>query len=223
MAETRVPYVPEFLRRVSGCYVCSDRIPAVLDPAKLTLPSPALYRDNARAMTTTPYEPNPKIRWFQIGLRLALIVAICWIGLRLQRARANRDRVAAVAKTVATVEDLNDQVEGRYEEIRPQTWVEELFDDPGGADDPVGAVKITPLAQWSQTAQRLVKEKAHLHNKAVINAAVERYYVNIGKWPSSDLNEMLPPTTYDYFPDGFPANPIDVRVYTIDETTHRVP
>ena len=82
------------------------------------------------------------------------------------------------------------------------------------------AVIVVPRVTTTSTA---AKQKAHLHNKAVINAAVERYYINIGSWPSADLNEMVPPTTYDYFPDGLPANPIDGSAYTINGTTNRVP
>ncbi|MCH8042997.1 MAG: type II secretion system protein [Planctomycetes bacterium] len=82
------------------------------------------------------------------------------------------------------------------------------------------AVIVVPRVTTTSTA---AKQKAHLHNKAVINAAVERYYVTEGSWPSADLNEMVPPATYDYFPDGLPTNPIDGSVYTIDATTHRVP
>lgn len=164
-----------------------------------------------------------------------LIVVICWIGLRLQRARANRDRVAAVAKTVDAAEDLSGVVKGRYEERRPQTWLEELFDDPGDVDNPVRVLRIVqqqpwvPLAQWFPATPNVPlrpeekKQKAHLHNKAVINAAVERYYVNTGNWPSNDLSEMSPPTTYDYFPVGIPVSPVDGSVYKIDEMTHRVP
>jgi hypothetical protein len=185
-------------------------------------------------MTTTTQEPNPRRRWFQIGLRLALIVTLCWIGLRLQRSRANRDRMAAVAKTVDAAEDLSGAVKGRYEERRPQTWLEEMFDDPGDVDDPVRVLRVVQqqpgmlLAQWFPATPKVPlgpeekKQKSHLHNKALINAAVERYYVNTGNWPSSDLKDLSPPTTYDYFPLGIPVSPVDGSVYTIDETTHRV-
>lgn len=83
----------------------------------------------------------------------------------------------------------------------------------------IAVIVVPRVTATSATA----KQKAHLHNKAVINAAVERYYVNVGTWPSADLNEMVPPTTYDYFPDGLPTNPVDGSAYTIDGTTHRVP
>ena len=83
----------------------------------------------------------------------------------------------------------------------------------------IAVIVVPRVTSTSVTA----KAKAHLHNKAVINAAVERYYVNIGSWPSADLNEMVPPTTYDYFPDGLPTNPVDGSAYAINLTTHRVP
>lgn len=82
------------------------------------------------------------------------------------------------------------------------------------------AVIVVPRVTTTSTA---AKQKAHLHNKAVINASVERYFVTEGSWPSADLNEMQPPGTYDYFPDGIPVSPVDGSAYTIDATTHRVP
>ena len=84
------------------------------------------------------------------------------------------------------------------------------------------AVIVVPRITTSSTA---AKQKAHDANKAVINSAVERYFINEGSWPSTDLNEMVPPAALanDYFPDGLPTNPIDGSAYTIDGTTHRVP
>ncbi len=69
------------------------------------------------------------------------------------------------------------------------------------------------------TSSDLAKKKVNAHNKATINASVERYYIDNGSWPSTDLNEM--DTTY--FPDGIPVSPHDgTTQYTIDGTTHRV-
>jgi len=66
----------------------------------------------------------------------------------------------------------------------------------------------------------LAKQKVNAHNKGTINAAVERYQVNTGSWPSTDLNEMDVDT---YFPDGIPVSPYDgTTQYTIDATSHRV-
>ena len=86
----------------------------------------------------------------------------------------------------------------------------------------LGIIAVIVVPRIS-TSSAMAKQKAHLTNKAVINAAVERYNINEGSWPSADLNEMLPPTTYDYFPDGLPTNPVDGSAYTINLTTHRVP
>ena len=71
------------------------------------------------------------------------------------------------------------------------------------------------------TSSAMAKQKVHEHNKATINSAVERYYINEGAWPSADLSEIA--ADADYFPDGLPANPVDATdPYTIDATTHRV-
>jgi general secretion pathway protein G len=65
----------------------------------------------------------------------------------------------------------------------------------------------------------LAKKKVNLHNKAAINAAVERFYIDTGGWPSTDLSNM----GADYFPDGPPKSPFDgATSYTIDGTSHRV-
>jgi len=85
----------------------------------------------------------------------------------------------------------------------------------------LGIIAVIVVPRIS-TSSATAKQKAHLHNKAVINAAVERYYVEEGSWPSANLNEMLPPN-YDYFPEGLPTNPVDGSAYVIDGTTHRVP
>lgn len=67
------------------------------------------------------------------------------------------------------------------------------------------------------------KQKVRDHHKATINAAVERYYVNEGVWPTlgdSGANDIAADT--DYFPDGVPTNPVDGSAYTLNATTHRV-
>ena len=76
------------------------------------------------------------------------------------------------------------------------------------------------------TSSADAKAKVHAQNKAEINAAVERFYIDSGSWPSTDLSDMLPtstPAVYDYLPDGLPANPVTPATpYTIDATSHRV-
>ncbi len=65
----------------------------------------------------------------------------------------------------------------------------------------------------------MAKKKLNAHNKAVINSAVERYYLENNTWPSTNISELSP----TYFPDGIPVSPHDnTTSYTIDGTTHRV-
>jgi len=69
------------------------------------------------------------------------------------------------------------------------------------------------------TSSDKAKKSVNAHNKATVNAAVERYYIDEGSWPSTDLHEM----GADYFPDGIPTSPYDgTTQYTIDGTNHRV-
>lgn len=57
------------------------------------------------------------------------------------------------------------------------------------------------------------------HNRATINAAVERYFIEEGSWPA-DIGTIANDT--DYFPDGIPVNPTDNSAYALNATTHRV-
>ena len=94
---------------------------------------------------------NHNRRWYQFSLLSLLIVMLvscfgfAWIGSRMRQAKENRHRVAAVEETVATIEKLGGTVTSEYKDLRPQTWLETKFDDPGGAHDPVGVVKVTKV------------------------------------------------------------------------------
>jgi general secretion pathway protein G len=62
--------------------------------------------------------------------------------------------------------------------------------------------------------------RTNAHNKAQINAAVERWYVEKGSWPAANLSDIS--ADMNYFPSGIPANPVDASAYTLNTTTHRV-
>jgi len=106
-------------------------------------------------MPTTTQPPKPKRRWYQFSLKTLLVVMLlscfgfAWIGWRMQQARENRERVAAsekeIEKTVAAIANSGGMAFSGNEERRPQTWLEELFDDPGDADDPVRVLKVTTV------------------------------------------------------------------------------
>ena len=66
----------------------------------------------------------------------------------------------------------------------------------------------------------VAKSKANDHNRATINSAVERYYINENAWPANDLSDIG--ADVNYFPDGLPTNPVDGSAYTLNATTHRV-
>ena len=94
--------------------------------------------------------PKPKRRWYQFSLKTLLLVMLFmtvafggWVQFMRQRARDHRERMVPVHEAVAAVEELGGEVTSAYEELRPPTWLEEQFDDPGGADDPVGLLKVT--------------------------------------------------------------------------------
>jgi general secretion pathway protein G len=80
----------------------------------------------------------------------------------------------------------------------------------------IAAIIVPRVTVSSDTA----KQKVDAHNKATINAAVERFYIETGSWPANDLSDIGADT--DYFPDGIPTNPVNGSSYALDATTHRV-
>jgi hypothetical protein len=109
-------------------------------------------------MSTTTQPLKPKRRWCQFSLLTLLVVMTVaivafggWVQYRRYRARENRDRVARVQETVAAIEDLGEakyaivEVTSKYKELRSQTLLEGLFDDPGGPDDPIGGLNVTSV------------------------------------------------------------------------------
>jgi general secretion pathway protein G len=80
----------------------------------------------------------------------------------------------------------------------------------------IAAIIVPRVAISSDTA----KTKVNAHNKATINSAVERWYVEKGTWPANNLSDIGVDT--NYFPDGVPVSPVDGSAYTLNATTHRV-
>jgi general secretion pathway protein G len=80
----------------------------------------------------------------------------------------------------------------------------------------IAAIIVPRVAVSSDTA----KAKVNLHNKATINSATERWYVEKGAWPATNLSDIKADT--NYFPSGLPTNPVDASAYTLNVTTHRV-
>jgi general secretion pathway protein G/type IV pilus assembly protein PilA len=64
------------------------------------------------------------------------------------------------------------------------------------------------------------KAKDDHHNKATINAAVERWYVEKGIWPAENLTDVG--ADVDYFPQGLPTSPQNGAAYKLNPATHRV-
>lgn len=77
----------------------------------------------------------------------------------------------------------------------------------------IAAIVVPRVTVSSDTAKQRVNE----HTAATLNSAIERYYVDNGKWPGS-LADMVP----TYLPDGVPTNPVDDSAYTIDPKTSRI-
>lgn len=80
----------------------------------------------------------------------------------------------------------------------------------------IAAIVIPRVTSSSDTA----KAKVNLHNKATINSAIERWYVEKGSWPATNLADIAADATY--FPSGIPTNPVDNSAYSMNATTKRV-
>jgi general secretion pathway protein G len=80
----------------------------------------------------------------------------------------------------------------------------------------IAAIIVPRVTVSSDTA----KAKVNAHNKATINAAVERWYIEKGAWPADNLSDIGADT--NYFPDGVPTNPVNDGAYSLNATTHRV-
>jgi prepilin-type N-terminal cleavage/methylation domain-containing protein len=80
----------------------------------------------------------------------------------------------------------------------------------------IAAIIVPRVTVSSDTA----KQKVNAHNKATINAAVERWYIEKGTWPADTLIDIG--ADPNYFPDGIPTNPVNGSSYSLDATTHRV-
>src|SRR6476660_4133100 len=80
----------------------------------------------------------------------------------------------------------------------------------------IAAIIVPRVAVSSDTS----KQKVNAHNKATINSAVERWYVEKGAWPANNLSDIG--TDSNYFPDGVPTSPVDGSAYTLNAASHRV-
>jgi general secretion pathway protein G len=80
----------------------------------------------------------------------------------------------------------------------------------------IAAIIVPRVTVSSDTA----KQKVNAHNKATINAAVERWYIEKGVWPAVDLSDIG--ADANYFPNGVPTNPASGTAYSLNATTHRV-
>lgn len=79
----------------------------------------------------------------------------------------------------------------------------------------IAAIVVPRVTVSSDTA----KQKVSQHNKATINSALERYYIENGSWPA---NLSVIGGNTSYFPEGIPNNPVTNNPYGYNTTTHRV-
>lgn len=79
----------------------------------------------------------------------------------------------------------------------------------------IAAIVLPRMSASESTA----REKVRQHHLATINAAVERYHVEHGRWPADDLSDIA--ADVRYFPDGMPEDPTSGAPYRLDSQSHR--
>jgi len=85
----------------------------------------------------------------------------------------------------------------------------------------LGTIAAMGLPRIVDTTTEAEKEACYV-NQGDIEINVQRYYRDNGSWPATDLSNIEPPSTSEYFPEGVPVCPVDGTAYTIDANTHRV-
>ncbi len=78
----------------------------------------------------------------------------------------------------------------------------------------LGIIAVVVIPRISVSADA-AKTNAHKQNIAEINAAVERWYFEKGKYPKADLSDIG--GDKNYFPDGIPANPLTDGKYKLND------
>ena len=81
----------------------------------------------------------------------------------------------------------------------------------------LGTLALIALPRVSGTLST-ARENTCLTNKAEINRAVERYFIQTGGFPAS-INDLDDP---NILPDGLPNCPVASVPYTLDAVKHRV-
>jgi len=83
----------------------------------------------------------------------------------------------------------------------------------------LGTIAMVVVPRVSSTVSSADESTAEM-NRAVINAAVERYFLDHGEWPANDLSDIG--ADPNYFPEPIPPNPVTGNPYELDPVTHRV-
>ncbi len=78
-------------------------------------------------------------------------------------------------KEVVDMQKLGGWVESEYEKRRPPTWLEEKFDDPGDADDPVSVLKVTGLKFGANATDADLELLKHLLHIQTLKIGESRY------------------------------------------------
>ncbi len=78
----------------------------------------------------------------------------------------------------------------------------------------VGIIAVC-LIPYAGGANERGREELDRKQRMEINAAIEKWYLANGAWPSEDLAELGRDTRY--FPTGLPLNPVTGKAYTFHE------
>jgi general secretion pathway protein G len=83
----------------------------------------------------------------------------------------------------------------------------------------LGVIAVVVIPRISSSTAR-AKSEVNKQNISEINSAVERWYMEKGTWPATDLSDIG--ADPGYFPEGVPTNPVSGNPYALDGTTYRV-
>lgn len=80
----------------------------------------------------------------------------------------------------------------------------------------IGIIAAVALPRLATHGQQAKKNVCHQY-RADINAAMERYYLDHGEWPTFDQL-----AAEEYYSEVIPLCPVDNSPFTVDPATHRI-
>ena len=122
--------------------------------------------------------PKPKRRGFLFRLRMLIVLLIAgglvfvwWID---QLAWKNRQRAAEaempIQEAITEIQKLGGEARSKYIQYRTAVWLEELLDDPGDPDDPIGVWSVSHVdLRYTDVTNEVLRRLEALTNLQWLN------------------------------------------------------